>query len=181
VAGAIDFGSIASRVPKGRGKRTTINGGNNYNWELQVSNDNNVWTTVSSADSGSTNTVVDLEGAAQSFRYLRLRLAWASGTADTTQGQCGELYDASLFGGTAEISFEVFDSSSNNWLELISATSIGALSQGQSFVKTIGDTINDVSNNKFNFKLPKTQTKFRAKLTIKNASISVGVSIAKVA
>jgi hypothetical protein len=178
VAGVIDFGSIASRIPAGRGKRITVNGGNNYNWELQVSNDNIVWITVSSADSGSTNTVVDLQGAAQSFRYLRIILAHSGGTADNAQGQCGELYDANLFGGQSQVSFEVFDK--NQWLVLIPASDIGAISQGQAVVITIGDVINDVGAKKFNYALPATQTDFRMKLSIINGGIQNSVSVLRV-
>lgn len=177
VAGVVDFGSIAIRKPKGRGKRTTNNTNNHYDWKLYVSNDNIAWTLVATADSGGNGSVVDLEGAQQSFRYLRLRLEYRTGDTSNAAGQCGELYDGLQFGGQAQISFEVLDLTTLQWLTLISANDIGAISQGQATTITIGDVINDAANKKFNYALPSTQTAFRAKLSITTATIACGVSI----
>lgn len=181
VAGTVDFGSIATRQPKGRGKRVTNNVGNQYDWKLYVSNDNVNWTLVATADAGDLNSVTDLTGATQSFRYLRLRLEYRSGDTSNCNGQCGELYDGLLFGGQAQISFEVLDAATGQWIPLISASDIDAISQGQATTITIGDVINDVTNKKFNYALPSSQTSFRAKLSITTAAITMGVSIMRLA
>ena len=90
------------------------------------------------------------------------------------------MYDGNLLGGTVAISFEVLDTSSNQWIEVISAAQIGAVGIGGTLSKQLGDVINDISNDKFNVSLPSTQTNFRMKLVV-TGNIKTGVSIIKVA
>lgn len=90
-----------------------------------------------------------------------------------------EAYNTDDFGGSAALSFEVLNNNNNSWHELISASNLGSITQGQSITKQVGDVINDLATDKFNVVLPSTQTDFRAKLII-TGNLNVGVSILKV-
>lgn len=171
----VDFGSIASRIPKSKSERQSSLGGS-YTVELFVSDDNISYSLVDSLTS-SGNPIDDLEGSQQSFRYAKLVYTLISG--NTNLVRIYEVFDGVALGGTASISFEILDIASQNWITVINASQIGAITNGGSVSKQLGDVVNDVSNNKFNVLLPSTQTGFRAKMIV-GGNINTGVSIVKV-
>ena len=174
----IDFGTVASRIPKCELNIGGVTPTDNT-YELAVSDDNGVLDPYVTVDSQNTINPSDvtLEGAEQSFRYLRFRFIHNSGNSIIVG--IIEMYDAKTLGGNATLSFEVKDANSGQWIEILSGTDIGAITRGGAVSKQIGDVINDVSTNKFNAILPSTSTDFRAKLTVVG-NINTGVSIVKV-
>ena len=118
----------------------------------------------------------------ESYEYVRLdiqRVNNSGGTISLFSARIFEVYDFERIGGTAALSFEVFNRNNNTWQELISASSIGTITEGQEVTKQIGDVVNDLSSDKFNVVLPSTQTDFRAKLVV-TGNLNTGVSILKV-
>lgn len=169
----VDFGTLKSRIPKSNFNVVKIG---SFNIELAVSNDDVSYSLVDSIVNPSTGDHV-LAGSQQSFRYLRLRYNFVSGSV--SQVSIYEMYDGLLLGGSASISFEILDDVSGQWIELISASDIGTVTTGGSISKQIGDVINDFSSNKFNAVMPSTQTNFRIKMAVVG-NINVGISVIKV-
>ena len=174
----VDFGSIASRVPAGKVERVQADLGI-WNMKLQTSNDRINWTTRVTKSTTQAR-IFTISGNLTSFRYLRM---WAEHKTSTTGNRtfrCWELYDGRLLGGTASLSFEVKEEQTGSWIELISASAIGTVSQGFAIIKTIGDIEDDEPNGKFNYVLPSTQTNFRAVLQIAGSKNTSSISILKV-
>ena len=173
--GKIDFGDIQVRVPTSK----TFIGlglGVGADYNLQVSDNNVDWTTVDEVrrgTNGSNTQDFTQTGASQPFRYLRMFIDNISGTDSGSSTAVYELYDSNLFGGTANLSFEILDKNSGNFFTAISSAEFGTISQGQSSVSQIGDTGDKL------FTLPSTQTDFRARLIVTGA-ITLGISILKV-
>jgi len=179
VFASVDFGSIANRTPSA--KLNKSNSDNVYTISFQKSDNNIDWTEIDSAVVSSAGDTTFDSTPGDSFRYLRLVVSFTAQnnpTAITTFASY-QIYDGTFLGGVANLSFEVEDGF-GDFKTLISASSIGAVTQGNFVLITIGDVINDVGNSKFNFALPSTQTGFRAKLTIDSDGINIGVSIEKI-
>ena len=194
---SVDFGSNIARIPRTKGEIdvSAPSGGSATTAEVffEVSEDNVIWTLIDTQTQtdtpgapGTTPTPFDFTGSLQNFRYSRLRATADRGTFDISFGwgtaslNIEEIFDGNFLGGTAEVSFEVLDEGTSTWRELISAVSIGSVTQGTAKIITIGDVINDLVLNKFNFALPSTQTGLRVKLEVTGGGISTGVSIIKV-
>jgi len=176
VIGSVDFGSIASRVPTAKVGYVTSDDYDTIAY-LEVSDDNSSWVEVDSQSIGSTSDVT-MTGSEQSYRYSRVQfLAVPSGDPSGQTVRIYEIYDSNALGGSAVISFEVLLGDST-WVELISATDIGTITEGNSLTKTIGDVIND-GTNKFNYSLPSTQNRFRIKMII-TGTLNIGLSVMKV-
>jgi len=178
VRASVDFGSIASRVPASKvGFTPAIDDCNTF--FLEVSSDNVNWSQVATWQRCSSPSTFTMIGAEQSFRYMRVQdQGTPQGSWQTANNALiYELYDANTIGGTASISFEVLLDST--WIELVSASALGTITQGLSLSKIIGDVINDVATNKFNLALPSTQTNFRIKMIVSD-HLNIGVSMIKV-
>ncbi|MDE2589196.1 MAG: hypothetical protein KGL95_05980, partial [Patescibacteria group bacterium] len=116
-------------------------------------------------------------GTQQNLRYIKMHIV------DGNQPQVYsfnlyEIYDGNTFGGTAAISFEAYEPSSGQWIEIISSGSIGTVSQGQAVSKQLGDTM--VSTNLNNI-LSSNYAGLRIKLTITNGPIQNAVSVQRLA
>jgi len=170
----VDFGDISSRTPKAKFGITSAPGNDDY--ELAVSDDNISYNTVDSISSQPVGTYT-LQGAQQSFRYLRLRAIHINLTIG--RFNISEIYNSDEIGGTASLSFEVFDVIINQWIEILNAGSLNSITAGSAISIQIGDVIPDVGSSKFNAILPSTPTNFRAVLTI-FPNINTAVSIIKV-
>jgi len=174
IFGKVDFGNIASRLAKVKFKQDL--GLGTYRYDFERSDDDSIWTLIATVTNNTTaNQFLD-SGVDVSFRYLRISATFVSGSIASTNVGSFELYDSNIIGGTAEVSFEV-ENAFGAFLTLIDAASIGSIVQGTNVVKTIGDVINDLGNDKFNYSLPSNQTRFRIRLKILNGSITVGVSV----
>ena len=177
-----DFGRVASR--KIRAQAESYHGGSSTSivfTKLEIS-DNPIgpWTQVdetSQSGTGGTTKTHELDGGTQTFRYARV--AQKKTTSFGGIGAINEIFDGDALGGQADISFEVLNRPLNRFIEYISSASIGAQSFGVDKTIIIGDVINDVSGNKFNFALPSSQTDFQARMTV-TGNINVGVSVIKV-
>jgi len=177
VKASVDFGNVASRLPSAKvGFTQSVDDKAQY--FLEVSDDNVNWVEVASSILSATGTTT-LTGLQQLFRFLRVQvLSVVVGDPSADTSQIYELFDANATGGTAKISFDILLNDST-WVELISATSLGTITSGGSLTKTIGDVINDLSTNKFNFALPSTQTKFRLKMVVVG-NLNIGVSMMRI-
>lgn len=116
-------------------------------------------------------------GGLQNFRYIKWTLTGTSGVQSTSQ-DIDEIYDSSVFGGQAKISFEALEPSSGQWIEVISAAQIGAVSQGKSVSVQLGDTMALVNLNAI---LASDYAGIRMKLTIINGGMQTAVSIQRLA
>lgn len=166
----VDFGSVATRELT---VDRDVDPAPDIEELMEISDDKVSWSTVSTINNptGITNT------GSNSFRYARItytRISAGSGIVEVH-----EIYDNTAFGGSAAISFEVLDDSSGVWIELVSASEIGAIGFGTSISKQLGDVISDLSEQKFNVILPSTPTNFRAKIVV-TGNLNTGVSIIKV-
>ena len=169
----IDFGSIDTRIPTAKIGMSVA--GSTWTFRLYVSNDGVSWgSAVASTTIGQTTATI--QGASQSFRYMKVTVDFDSGSG-LANADVYELYDANTFGGTASLSFQVKNDSSGNWVTAITSVQIGTITQGEEVVKIIGNVINDVANDKFNFSLPQTQTDFRARLQISGGGLNIGVTV----
>lgn len=166
----VDFLTSVSRLIKA--KVGTHVGDFTGNFFLYGSNDNTIWNLLTSASVGAG--VITTLSATASYRYYKITDKVIAGTF---RGDHYEIYDDALFGGTANLSFQALDVSSNQWMEIIASSEFGTIAQGQAVVKEIGD-VNTFSISGKTYALPSTQTNFRAKL-VTSGSISIGVSITK--
>ena len=171
---SVDFGTIKSRIPAVKFEK--LSQFSDYDLFLEVSNDDVTYITVDSIFTVGSG-IHTMQGGLQSFRYMRLRVIYNSGGVENFK--IYEFYDGNNLGGSASISFDVFDETNNVWVEIISGSQIGAITTGGKFTKQLGDLINDESNNKFNVILPSTPTNFRINMNV-NGNINTGVSILKV-
>lgn len=174
---SFDFGSKTTRNIRCKCRASTGLGA--LEGFLEVSDDDISYSVVDSSIFSSGGPEQTLQSDGDSFRYARFRIEDNSATGTATM-IIYEMYDNNFFGGTAEVSFNVLDTASNTFRELISASDIGSITQGQAKVITIGDVINDLALNKFNFALPSTQTGLQLILTVTNGGINTGVSIIRV-
>ena len=180
--GEIDFGSIASRIPQVKFKKVTnIGASETHTITLEVSNDGIGWTTVDTLvlvhDPPVDFEMSDIE---QSFRHMRVRAIWTAGSTTSIHFAGYEMFDGKIFGGSLALSFEVFNLADDNFIEYISASAIGTITEGNNLRKIIGDVIDDLGSEKFNFPLPSTQTDFRAKIIITGGGLTVGISILRI-
>jgi len=176
-----DFGSIDSRIPTAK-VRTTVNDlqpptTSKNTVTLEVSNDNisysivDTYTLLASGGGATDDLTSILTDVQQSFRYLKVKYSvFRDGNRVINNIYLYEIYDALKFGGNAQVSFELRDSN-DVWFEAIASTEFGTITQGQSVVVQIGDTLTK------KFFLPSTQTDFRAKLTVSSGGINTGIGI----
>jgi hypothetical protein len=158
VSVVVDFGNVALRQAA---VSLGSSAGGTFTTSLQVSTDN--------------VTYVNAAGQ-QNFRYIKFTMTNTSGT-QVTDLNVNEIYDALSFGGTASVSFEAKEESSGQFIEILSAATLGTISQGQSVAKQIGDTMALTNLNNI---LPSNYSDLRLKLTISTSSIQNSVSILKV-
>lgn len=90
-----------------------------------------------------------------------------------------DVFDGNLKGGTASLSFDELDVSSNIFTEFIPASEFGTISEGENIKRQIGDVSNIAQSGKTYF-LPSTQTGFRVKLSVTGGGIETSVSIRKI-
>lgn len=153
----VDFGNIANR--QAGVNIGSIVGGTSTS-ALYVSTDNITYIPASGT---------------QSCRYIKFLLTNTSGVQATTI-TVNEIYDGLVFGGTATVSFQALDPSSNQYVDVVKGSDIGAVSSGQPSAVQIGDTLAQVGLNRV---LPTLFTQWRVHLSIINAGIGIGISLIK--
>ncbi len=184
-----DWGSIASRHAKVKFQiqpSHSTTGLMTWSVKTFTSDDNIVWNLKSTTNGTRTVgtdpvTVVTHDDTLHSFRYQKLEAVFTNtGGSSSLSLAMFEVYDALKVGGTGALSFEILEPSSQQWIELLSASELGTITSGSAIKKQLGDVSTDVGSDKFNVALPSTQTDFRAKLII-TGNLNIGVSILKVA
>lgn len=180
----VDFGSLATRLPAF--KANYENGNNNppapfVQAVITVSNDGVTWRSNSNFNDGipqgsGQNVDVTHVGVSDTFRYYKV----VFGSADFSPPQVSvyEMFDANIFGGTAALSFEALEPQTDQWIEVISPSQIGSISQGKQVAIPLGDTM---AQTNLNALLASNYAGFRAKLTITIAAIQTAVSIQRLA
>jgi len=181
VVGVIDFNNLMIRKAACQYDRTPLN---SSIWTMRLYRmdagnpldqfDPN-WVLVGSRTT--TGQIIDVSD--NNVRYLMATFQRTGGPlAGANDSFLSELFDANVFGGTAQIDFEIKDIA-GNFNILIPASEFDLITEGSApVVIQIGDT-NNVSKTDKVYYLPSTQTDFRAKLTI-TGTIETGVSIIKV-
>lgn len=175
-----DFGSSLTRQIALDWSQTQ-GGGNSGTVTLEVSTDNLNWTTVYSQNFANAFAEIAFIDIQRNFRYVRLTCHVAT-NVNGVSINIFEIYDAMAFGGTANVSFEVFDTASSSWINLIPASEIGTISNGQSISRQIGDVISR-SGGSVGYILPSNFSSFRARLDMlgSKGGLFTGVSIIRVA
>jgi len=182
----VDFGSIATRTPasKAQVKCLSINALFTGTTKVFVSDDNVTYTEIASrVDSASSNidNTFTLTDVAQSFRYMKHEFVWsrANSTGDITF-YLYEMYDSSLLGGTAALSFEVLNADGVTFTEYIASTEYSTTISQDNLVAQIGGDGNISASNQV-YSLPSTATKLRAVLKVTGGGLVVGVVLQKIA
>lgn len=116
-------------------------------------------------------------GIARVAKYWKVIFSTSFGQSG---GKCYEMYKPSDYGGTGSISFEILGAD-NNWITYIPSTEFStSISIGSaSIARQVGDVSNLSVTNKA-YKIPSTQTRFRIKFSITDASLYNSVAIQKV-
>ena len=117
------------------------------------------------------------EGSSNSIIIFRLITNFSGGNSANMGFECAELWDGLNFGGFGIVSFDVKDAF-GNFNPLIAGEDIGAISQGEPVVLTIGEVEDDFIT-KFNYSLPSSQTDFGIRLKVEQGAVTLGVSISR--
>lgn len=117
--------------------------------------------------------------ASRYFRIDYIVTVAGTGSSGNIKARVYEVYDYNRTTGSASLSFDILEKQTNQWIEYISASDIGAFTEGAAIQKQIGSTIeDDPVSNKFNRFLPSTQDSFRAKLIV-TGNLRTAVTIIK--
>lgn len=173
-----DFGSIATRKLKAKHRCNVLGGGSGMNFVFDSSDDDIVYNTKFSKNYvAGTDTTETVDATDHSFRFCRLGY---TETGNQTTVNIFEVFDANFSGGSGALSFDVRNSESGDFGELIPASEFGTITDGiEDVIKQVGD-VTTISVSGKTYALPSTQTDFRAKYTITVGALKNAVTILKV-
>lgn len=180
LVGKVDWGSIALRTPKARVNRITAVVSVRHDAQLWVSDDDISYSLVDNlATTTASAYTVNLTGAQQSFRYARVTVAYVSGNTSNINWDVSEIFDGDIFGGTVDISLQLKNADSGEWLDIVTSAMIGTTTDGPAVHGSVGRDGETLAGFVKNFNLPKTQTDLRMRLQVTSAGSVTSVSILK--
>lgn len=175
----IDWGNIASRkIALKFIQNVTAVANQKSELKIDISPDDVTYTNIFDQilDLATSGTQTFIDTVSRNVRYVKITMIDRSGGI-ISDYRIYEMFDALLFGGTASLSFESLEPNTGQWIEIISASEIGTISEGQAISKQIGDTATDTNLNKL---LYSDFASLRAVLTITNAIITIAVTAKRV-
>lgn len=178
----IDYVTVAIRKPsvyfEGQGYASTFTNSKRYDLYYSVDNVNyfsaGSITQTLPPPQGTTPIKGNLITNDFTCRYIKLVV---TELADVTTSFIDELCDNDIVGGVMSLSFEAKEIGSGQWIEIVSASSIGTISQGQSISKQLGDTMAQTNLNNI---LGSNYAGLRAKLTVVGGGIKTSVSFQRI-